>query len=564
TSDYDNPEWFIRSRHIEVFPGDKAVARRSTMFVGGIPVMYMPKYTQDLRENRPHLKVIPGYEKDKGMYLLTTYRTYPTDRLGVHYHLDYFERKDLGWGIDVEYAPGKLGGGIVRTYYMKERTISSDRIWGERMLPTPERERYRLEWRHKWNVDPQTSAIVQYAKISDADFLKKYWDQEYWQDENPETYALVTRALPMGSLSILTKVRVNRFEFSTVERLPEISYMLNNQEIGATGFYFKSSNVFSQLVKKNASPSDVSNRTSRFDTDNEISRPFKVSFLEMRPYVGTAQTYYSRTLNAEDENTVRGLFKTGMDVSTKFYRVFDVSFDKWGIEIDRLRHVITPTAGYSYQHAPTFEASKLYPFDAIDARARSHGVDIGIENKIQTKRKGKVVDLFRSLVSTTYNLSDMESGAWSDITFDNEFRPNEFVAFGLDGVYDEEHKRIKTFNIDLYLAGKDRWSFDISRRYTRDDDDIVTAHLAYVINSKWRADVYERWNVDSGEWKDQQYALVRDLHSWEVELAFRDKRGYDDAGNEVWIIFRLKAFPSFKMDGGSSFHQRKAGAQNSN
>ncbi len=59
TSDYDDPEYRIKSRRIEVWPGDKAVATSSTMYLGALPVLYLPRYTQDLRDNRPHFSVIP-------------------------------------------------------------------------------------------------------------------------------------------------------------------------------------------------------------------------------------------------------------------------------------------------------------------------------------------------------------------------------------------------------------------------------------------------------------------------------------------------------------------------
>ncbi len=136
TSDYDDPEYRIKSRKIVIIPGDKAVATQSTMIVGGIPVMYMPKYTQDLRDNKPHVRVIPGYKKDFGGYLLTSYRVRPMEKVETTYHMDYRELKDLAWGVDVKYDPSLIGQGLVKTYYMNERTVHSGRIWDERLTPT--------------------------------------------------------------------------------------------------------------------------------------------------------------------------------------------------------------------------------------------------------------------------------------------------------------------------------------------------------------------------------------------------------------------------------------------
>lgn len=560
TSDYDTPEWRVRSRHIEVFPGQKAVAHDSTMFLGPVPVMYFPKYTQDLRDNRPHIRVTPGFSKKWGMSLLTAYRVYPVDGIGLTYHVDYREKKDIASGVDLEYAPGKLGQGLVRTYYMNERTLTKH-IWDKRTTPTVERERYRVEWRHRVDIDPQTNFIGQYYKLSDSTILKDYFEKEYREDQVPSTYFLLTRTMANSSMSLRVDKRVNRFE-STVERLPEVNYTLNNQQIGDSGFYFKSNNTASNLVKKGASPSDASDRTFRFDTDNEVSRPFKAGFVELRPYVGTEQTYYSRTVNPEDENSVRGIFRTGVDASTKFYRLYDVSFNKWGIEVNRLRHVITPTVSYIFQNDPTMPTSKFYQFDSIDARERSDKVALGIENKLQTKRKGQAVDIFRSLLTADYRLEDDPNrGGIGDIILDDEFYPNQYLTFSHDLTYDNQAGNLKSANFDMYIKDNKRWEFDISRRYTRDDDDLITTQLSYTFNPKWRTVVYDRWNVDNGDWEEQQYSLIRDLHSWEMELAFRDKNKYEDSGSEVWVIFRLKAFPSVGLSGTSGFNKSKTGSR---
>lgn len=563
TSDYDDPEWRVKSRILEMTPGDKAVARDATLYFGGVPVMYLPKYTQSLAHDRPHFTVIPGYSKKFGGYLLTSYRTYPVDGVETLYHVDYREKKDMAWGVDVKYAPGRLGQGLVRTYYMNERS-RDEHPWQDDVPPTIEQERYKVEWRHQVAIDPQTTAIGQYYKLSDSTLLKDYFEREYRADESPETYFLITRSMEASSLSLRADVRVNRFE-SAVERLPELNYTFNNQQIGDTGFYFKSSNTLSRLDKKDPSPSDIHPGTTRFDTDNVVSRPFKLGFLEMNPSVGTQQTAYSKAVDNEDDDSIRGIFKTGMDISTKFYRIYEASFKKWGIEINKLRHIITPTVSYSYQHDPTVPYSKFIQFDSIDDRRKGNQLNLGFENKLQTKRDGKTVDIFRSLVTAPYRVTEDPNGAgWEDMTVTNEAYPNPYVTLRNDLTYSNTTHRLKSGSADIYLKDNKRWEFDISRRYTVDANDLLTSQITYTFNPKWRTVVYEQWDVDQGHWLQQQYSLVRDLHSWEVELAFTRKEHYESAGSEVWVIFRLKAFPSCSVHGGSSFSQSKTGSQSGN
>ncbi len=563
TSDYDDPEWRVKSRHIEVFLGDKAIARNSTMYLGGVPVMYMPKYVQDLRKNRPHFSVVPGYSKDWGGFLLTSYRVYPADGVETVYHLDYRERKGLGYGLDVALTPTPVGDSLVKTYFLNERTIQAKHVWDAKTEPTVVRDRYRAEWRHQWNIDPQTSAILQYYKLSDSAILKEYFERQYLTEQSPDTFVLLTHSTGTSSTSVRMDKRVNRFE-TKVERLPEVSYSWNNQPVADTGFYFKSTNSIVQLEQRIPGPTDRDHQTIRLLTDNEVSRPFKVAFLEFRPYTGTEQTFYTRTLDESHNDSWRGVFKTGSDVSTKFYRIYDVQFNKFGIEVNKLRHVLTPSVAYQYYHKPTMSSDKLYQFDGVDARDRIDRFGLGLESKFQTKREGVNVDLIRSVLSSNFRMRDDPSGAsFGDVTLDNEFYLNKYVRTSHDITYNPDTQRLTSANMDLNVTDAKRWNFDISRRYAINSDDIVTSQISYTINPKWRAVVYHRWNADNGLLQEQQYALTRDLHSWEVEFSYKTQNGYTNAGSEVWVIFTLKAFPSVAFDGGKGFARRKTGSQSS-
>jgi hypothetical protein len=69
---------------------------------------------------------------------------------------------------------------------------------------------------------------------------------------------------------------------------------------------------------------------------------------------------------------------------------------------------------------------------------------------------------------------------------------------------------------------------------------------------------YSRFDLEHGILKEQEYALTRDLHEWQMDINFNEKRA---EGNEIWLVFTLKAFPEMALDLGTSFNKRKAGSQ---
>jgi LPS-assembly protein len=560
TCDHDHPHFRLVSRKIDVYPNDKLIARHVRMKIGKVPILYIPRLTQDLTGKKPIVTLTPGYDKQWGMFLLSAWRYQLNEQVKGTFHLDAREKKDIAWGWDTRYETPRTGEGIIKTYYMNERSITSKHFYQERPSPTIERERFKVEWRHKWDINEKTSAIWQYYKLSDAALLKDYFSREFDKDSSPDTFFLLTHVLPVGTLNYRTDARVNRFE-SAVERLPEVRYDLSSQQIGETGLYFKNITTYSNLTKKDASPSEVHWETMRLDADNELSYPLKIGFIEMRPFVGGEHTYYSKTRDPDEYNSIRGIFRTGTSLSTKFYRVFDTEIGQWGVDIHRLRHIITPAVSYLYDHGPTLSSDQLDSFDGMDSKDLSHGINFSFENKLQTKRKGNVVELLRAVIGTDFRLKEHPTtGGFDQITTDIDFRPKDWITFYFDSNYDTRKDYLTTANFDLYINGGKKWSANIGKRWSREVDDQITTDLAWKFNPKWAVKMYNRFDLKNGIHKEQQYTVTRDLHDWIMDINFNETRR---KGDEIWIVFTLKAFPDMVLDLGASFNKRKAGSQSS-
>jgi LPS-assembly protein len=558
TCDLDKPHYRLLSKKIDIYPGEKATARNVRLLVGKMPMLYLPKFTQDLKAKEPAVLYTPGYDSDWGPFLVSQWRYQLNKDVKGVVHVDYRFRKGIGSGVDANYSSARYGEGIIRTYYIYERNIEAQHFFDNRDGPVTYRERFRGQWRHKWNIDERTNAIWQYYKLSDKDFLEEYFKREYESDSNPSSYFVLTRGLPLGTLSFQTDVRVNRFE-PKLEKLPEISLDLQNRQIAQTGLFFKNTTIYSNFTKKEASPSEDRKETMRVDTDNEISYPMKVSFLELKPFIGGRETYYSKTRAEDQYNIVRGIFRTGADLSTKFYKIYDINTNLWNLNINRLRHILTPSVAYLFQPDPTVPSSTLDEFDSIDIQNRSHGMRFGLEQKLQTKRNLKSVDLMRVAVNTDFKLKeDLAKGGFNNVTSEIDIVPYSWLSLYFDSEYDTIDDRLKTANVDLYINENSKdWYMKFSKRLNTDVDDQVTTELGYTINPKWKFRTYQRFDVASGTYKEQEYGLVRDLHCWTMEFNFNHTRG---EGDEIWLVFTSKAFPDLGFDFGTGFNQRKPGS----
>jgi lipopolysaccharide assembly outer membrane protein LptD (OstA) len=559
TCDLDKPHYKMYAKKVTMVPGDKIQAESVRMVAGKMPLFYLPSFTQIINGKKPLVVYTPGYDKEWGVFLLTTWSYYLNDNFKGKVHLDYRQKKDFASGFDTSYKLPGFGEGLVKTYYMNERNVDGA-LWEDRAAPTVERERYKIEWRHKWQIDNTSQVVSQYYKLSDSDFLKDYFEREYDRDSDPDTFFQFTKNLDRGTFSFRVDKRVNRFT-SSVERLPEIGYSLSNQKIANSNFYLQSNNLFSELAYPNASPTDTRLQTTRLESQNRISYPTKVGFIEFTPFVGQRETFYTKTKEPAQYNIIRSIFETGASLSTKFYRTFDIEMDAWGMKINKLRHIINPMVVYQYTNDPSFPAEKLNVFDSsIDPLTQAHKIDFSLENRFQTKRNNVNVDLLRIIAKTDFLLKEnVGKAGFNTVTSDVEFRPVDWFTFHSDSEYSAQNSELTSSNFEFFINQGKRWTLNFGKRYHVDVDDQITAQFTYALNPKWRFRIYERFDIGGGGQEEQEYTITRDLHCWEMDLSYNETR---DEGSEIWVVFRLKAFPDQALDlFTTSFNSRKVGSQ---
>lgn len=599
TCNKPRPHYRLQSRQINVYLGEKVTAKHILFFVENTPLLYMPYYSHPLNENRPRVTIIPGMNKEWGLFLLSAWRYYLNEDFKGRIHLDYREKRDFASGFDLFYGIPNMGEGTMRTYYTHERRLQRKRAWKrwadpEDDLPTQEKERFRIQLRHKWQMDPSTLATVEYNKMYDPDFIKDYFKRDFQRDMTNNTYASVIRTDRYFTTSFLAQKRVNRFD-SAVEYLPELKLNTRSLRLRDTNFYYTGEVSGANIDRKFASPTDLDDDVRRVHTDNQLAyQTVLFNWLSVRPFTGTKQTWFSKDRDGS-QDVFRGDFYTGVDFSTRFYRTFNVKSNILNMEIDKLRHIVSPTIKYNYTHDPTIPSSRLQQFDGVDSLSFQSVVSPSIENKLQTKRTvgGKIqaVDIVRLVVGTNYNFGFKEDkgSRLSNYDLSLESRPYNWMRLLSNAVYNPHKDKFESFsfniagdpdadldNINLREEaysdiGKKRWSYGGGYRWSNDVSSQLEGELMFNITPKWKLTTYQRFDFkkfvsdpSSGTRKiindqaEHEYRLSRDLHCWIVELVYNVTR---EQGDTIWVIFRLKAFPEVPLEYEKAYNRPKFGSQ---
>lgn len=565
TCGLDHPHYKIASKRINFFPKDKIRTKGDILYISQAPLFYLPQLNQSLKERSYHYQMIPGKSGDWGPYALNSWRFELNDYIKTRVYLDYRNKLGLAEGFGTNYTTDWLGKGDFKFYYTHEQPDSYEQD------KPHEFQRYLARWRHKWDIDERSRVMMEYYKIEDSkrqtgtgnNFLKDYFYREYEKDAQPLTYASFTHAFDYSSLNILAQKRTNRW-YTQTEKLPEVLFDLPEYKLGETPVYFNNTTAAANLNNKQSAPSDFHQHVTRFDTYNQFSLPFKASLLWLTPFVGSRETFYSQDRQGDSLNP-RTVFYSGVDINTKLYRIYDVNSDFWGMDINGLRHVFTPSARFAYNHAPTIAADKLHTFDDIDTIAANNKVTLEILNKLQTKRIGEdnaisSVDFATFKINTDYNFppKGISGSGFSDILFDLELIPYSWLRVETNTTFDRKEHRYKEINLDFSAQlGKER-SLGFGHRYEKEGGNEMTTELAWRLSPKWKFRIYERYQFARSKekgLKEQEYTFSRDLHCWAVDFTYNIDK---DNGHSVWLIFRVKAFPETELKFNQRYYSPKA------
>jgi len=544
TCNLDKPHYRVQASKIYIYPGDKVVAKNVVFYINNMPVFYLPEYIQ--KEDRPAITIIPGRNRDWGWFLLTAWRFYLSDDARGNVRLDYRELKGWAKGLDYKYETDKLGEGFFRYYHMDERDEAGE---GDMV----ETERYRYQLRHSWQINSETLGLLEYHHTSDIDFIKDYYlREEYDKDPEPDSYVSITTTKPNYSLNFFTQVQVNDFETVT-ERLPQVKLDIREHELGETPFYYSGQTTTTYFEKEYAD-SPLDDEVARIDTFHKLSHPYRMmGWLGINPYIGTRQTWYSHTveeLDEEQDDKIRGLFNSGIDVTTKFYRVLPVETNFWGLDIHQLRHVVTPTINYEYIHEPTNLSSEFLSLDETDAIITKDKFTFTLQNALQTKRgkdkkNMKSVDIVNFIAKIDYfhNEPLVIGQNFSNLTGRLELKPYSWLYVQSDVSYNLYVDRSDTASIDFIASGGKDWDFSFGSRYIRDTSSALVSEASYRLSPKWALRTYQSYELETNEHLEQEYTISRDLHCWVGELSYN----YKDYGT-IWLTFYLKAFPKMPFD----------------
>jgi lipopolysaccharide assembly outer membrane protein LptD (OstA) len=570
TDDYDEPGYHIRARALSVAPGDFIEAKDAVLYVKDTPVFWFPKWRRSLRRHPNYFIFVPGYRSSYGPYLLTSYEWYWSQQLDGAIHVDERVRRGVGVGPDVNYKIPGFGNGGFKYYYTHDERPGKD----SRGEPIDD-DRQRISFTHQGTLRTNLTLRGAVRYQTDSQIIRDFFESEYHDNTQPSTYAELNQLWPNWSLNLLGRVQVNDFQ-ETVERLPDLKLTGFRQQIGPTPFYYESESSVGYFEREFAFVNTNRFAAMRADTYHQVLLPWTFfGWLNVTPRVGGRYTYYGDAdgAGATTQQEDRTVLNTGAELSFKAARTWPGTHNHFW-EIDGVRHIVQPAFNYAYIPRPSVVPGRLPQFDyelpsaellplnfpdynSIDSIDSQNVLRLGLENKLQTKRKDGVESFVHWWVYTDWRLrprSDQDT--FADLYSKLDVKPFHWISLYSELYYNLNEHDWDTVNHAATFTPNDTWSWTVGERYLRTGafygtnvgTGLIYSSLFFKFSPNWAARALHYYDTRENLMQRQTYTIYRDFRSWTVALAFRlleNSNHSRDYG--VAFTFSSKAFPRWQL-----------------
>ena len=574
TDDIAEPAVKVRAKYLKIIPGERVVARNATLWVGGVPVFYYPYYSRNLGPRSNNFGYMPGYRSSFGPYLLGSYTFFLDEQFDGIAHVDYRVRRGVGLGPDLNYHLGPWGEGTFRYYYLYDQDPGAN--GGDSTLPN---NRQRVDFSYLANPATNLSVRSRVRYQGDTNVVREFFEREYRQDNQPSTYVDANKYWSNYSLDAYVQPRVNNF-LETVERLPDLRLTGYRQQVGASPIFYESESsvgYYRRLFPEtNSLPTTPYFAASRADTYHQLLLPETLfGWLNVTPRVGGRLTYYGTATGpgATTDELSRGVFNTGAEFSFKASQLWPAAQSEF-FQVDGLRHIIEPSLNYVFVPHPNYVGTNELPqfdyelpslrqlpidfpdYNSIDSIDSQNVARLGLHNKLQTKREGKLVNLVDWEVYTDWRLRpNAQQTTFSDLYSDLTLNPRTWLSLQSQTRYDIQHGDLRMSVTTLTLRPGKSWSWTLGQVYLRDDfspsptalgpgENVFTSSFLYRLNENWGLRAAHYFDASTGTLREQDYGIVRDLRGWTAALTFlvRNNPGVPQDFTVAFTLW-LKAYP---------------------
>lgn len=329
--DPDTNEPMIRTRHF-------ATTYSNVLRIEDFPVFYWPYLRFDVEDPLGPLEQVQiGNTNNLGV--ATTVSLDIWDLIGLDYlpiaensrwlaDIGYYSKRGVAGGSRLNYLGSDLFGlegqhyGNALTWWIDDGGVDNLGIGRDNLKP-PRDFRGRARFQHHQTLPNDLTLQVEGSYLSDNNVLESFFEYEYDTGKDQDTLLYVKQQRENWAWTFLTQPRINPF-LPQNAWLPRLDGYLLGQPLWDDRLTYinHTSIAYGEVLPPNQYqlPEDVTVRTGRFDTRNEIDWPLQLGPWDVTPFVVGEFSGYTETTNTGPLGRIYGA--GGVRTSLPFWRAY--------------------------------------------------------------------------------------------------------------------------------------------------------------------------------------------------------------------------------------------------
>ncbi|MBL8842182.1 MAG: hypothetical protein JNL90_11720 [Planctomycetes bacterium] len=567
-------------------PGIESLALRDNVLrLDDTTLFPLPSFTArlDAGDGLPLKKVRAGHSKRFGAYLQTLWGADLPDEaaaLQESLALDPARPLELGWELDVDgYA--RRGGGLGPALQWKVPGAIDGELGGYwihdrrgedfgQPFDFEHADRGRAYLRDRFTPIEHWRLDTEVQWLSDAGFQPEYFEREFKEEKEPESYAHLVRQEEQTRWRFLYRNRLNDFT-TQVDQLPRAGFdrvgepllrlplprFLENDGKPAWVVLTQAHDVAHQRLRTADGSLLDDERVARADSLLDLSTTLSLGPLSLRPFTAGRFTGWDR--RADDGSSIgRAAGLAGARSELMVHRNYDAWAPSFGI--DGLRHIVLFDADYVNLYDVSRDPDELVQIDDVDALDQREVYLLAIRQRAQTHRGQSIEDVAElDLELPLYPHAQRDNvGPIAGSTAGRTAGPLRYDAVVRPGLRDPIFRHayawsegewnfhdgaFDTVNVGAALQPTLEWTTLLSWRVTRGYSRVITGELDWRLTDKWSVALLEQYDLEQRNGLEHRYELRRHGHDFTLTFGFERDRGDGD------LAFTFALYPSFLMRG---------------
>ncbi|MHB9025599.1 MAG: LPS-assembly protein LptD [Armatimonadota bacterium] len=540
------PHYEVRARRVDIYPGDKLIARDCDFYVLDHRIVHIPWFYLSLRQRRSPIVPEFGQNDFEGYYLRLLYQYVlraPNEYGGIR--LDLTSKRGIGIGVDQFY--GVRNGRGEAFVYRRGSEESVYRISHTQRLPANIVATVSTDVRQNslftsqlttmtdtninlTRVTQHTNTLFNYTRRlnegpftvdnSSAIFRYNYRATErtfnysgYYSDygatvSQPSRQNLQNRLIWIERMNLGTlNLRIDKdFDldgedtvsgYHPTERVPEVYLESSAKQLGWSMFNsFPSRFTLGWgYFNERQNLTDVKINRYLFNWDASTPKPVTLGNTSI-----TASTAFRQTIYGDEDTTALYYYRAAVSALTKLGSVNNIASlrlqDFYGFTPFRFDFVYPyKTVSDSLQYVTP--KLQMYLTTGRDLRAE-RWQDVTLRTEAQ---------LSKNIFTRQVVGYDLNNNLWRDLVSQYSWRNSPNVTFNLGTRYDIEGQQLRR----------------------------ISTELEWVISPRWRLEWLGGYDGINNSLLYNEFLITRDLHCWDASLYVSQSRKY------VYLYLRLKA-----------------------